>query len=247
MLILSLSYFDLDWSEWKQATSMPNNAFNETIRDGYLRQPWNTFSSLFYLFVGIYILCIPSSNKNAKKTINISENRVIRSIYGLSLVITGLGSAFLHMSLTFVGQTTDVIGMYFISMFIILYAVLRNRDITVTRFLILFFLSNFLLFIPLVFSPFLRRNLFAALMIIGLIVESKFNKHNDGNRPDLLFACAGIMIFGFVFWILDNAKLFFDPNSWFQGHVIWHLCGAVSAGLLYYYYDRESVLMADKN
>jgi hypothetical protein len=221
---------------------MPDNSFNERIHDGYLRQPWNTFSSLFYSFVGIYIMCLPSTKKKAGKSVKIYENRIIKFLYAFSLVVTGLGSAFLHMSLTFVGQTTDVVGMYFISTFIILYAILRNKNSTTTTFVISMLLSNLILFIPLVFLPVLRRNLFAGLIVIGLIVESKLNKHNKGNRPDLLITCASIMIFGLVFWILDNTKLFFNPDSWFQGHGIWHLCGAISAWLLYYYYEQEKSL-----
>lgn len=239
LAIVSVQYTGVDWTTWQQASSMPDNAFNETIHDGYLRQPWNTFSSLFYSFVGAYIICLPVSKKHTKKSIKIGENKTIKFIYGLSLIITGLGSAFLHMSLTFVGQTTDVIGMYLISMFIISYAVLRNREVSEKHFLILMVLSNIILLIPLILSPFIRRNLFAAFIVIGLILEYKLNKNNKGNRSDLLIACAGIMAFGFIFWILDNMRLFFDPNSWLQGHVIWHLCGAVSAGLLYYYYNKE--------
>lgn len=232
-----MSQIDFDWNEWEQASCMPNNAFNEKIHDGFLRQPWNTFSSFFYSFVGTYIMCIPSLRKG--KSIKIYENKIIKFIYAFSLIITGLGSAFLHISLTFIGQTTDVVGMYLLSTFIILYAILRNKKVSTARFVILMLITNLILFIPLVFLPVVRRNLFAVLMVIGLIVEYKFNKHNQGNRSDLLFTCAGIMIFGFIFWILDNAKLFFNPTSFFQGHVIWHLCGAITAWLLYYYYEKE--------
>lgn len=247
LAIISVQCTGVDWTTWRQASSMPDNAFNETIHDGYLRQPWNTFSSLFYSLVGMYIICLPTSKKRAKNSIKIGENKTIKFIYGLSLIITGLGSSFLHMSLTFVGQTTDVIGMYLISTFIILYAVLRNRQATTKQFLALMALFNFVLLIPLIFSPFLRRNLFAALMVLGLILEYKLSKNNQGNRPRLLLACAGIMMFGFVFWLLDNARLFFDPNSCLQGHVIWHLCGAVAAGLLYHYYVKESTKRAERD
>lgn len=185
-------------------------------------------------------MCLPSSKQQDKKSIKINENKIIKFIYALSLIITGLGSAFLHMSLTFIGQTTDVVGMYLLSTFIILYAILRNKNITITNFLIYLLIFNILLFIPLIFLPVLRRNLFAALMVIGLIVEFIFNKSNKNNRPHLLFTCAGIMLLGLIFWELDNARLFFSPTSWLQGHVIWHLCGAVSAALLYYYYDKET-------
>lgn len=104
LAIKGMSHTSVDWTTWRQASSMPN-AFNETIHDGYLRQPWNTFSSLFYSLVGMYIICLPTSKKRAKNSIRIGENKAIKFIYGLSLIITGLGSAFLHMSLTFVGQT----------------------------------------------------------------------------------------------------------------------------------------------
>lgn len=237
-LMINMSFFISDWSSWKQATSMPDNAFNEAIRDGFLRQPWNTFSSFAYSFVGVYILTLPR-----QKIIGIPhyiENSLpLKVIFSFSLIITGLGSAFLHQSLTFVGQTTDVVGMYLISMFIILYALFRHRDISIIKFCFYYIVSNVILFIPLVFSPELRRNLFAALIIIGLLLEYFCNKNIEKYSFEMLQRSACIMLFGFIFWMLDNTKLFFDPYSWFQGHVIWHISGSLASYTLFLHYTNE--------
>lgn len=238
-LMIGVSSLAPNWDTWRQATSMPNNAFNEAIREGYLRQPWNTFSSFAYLFVGVYIVCLPIFPAK-EKSLAIYRNKWIRLIFSLALAITGVGSAFLHLSLTFIGQTADVVGMYLLSVFIILYAVLRRKNVSTLKFVVLFILSNLLLFIPLVLSPHLRRNLFAVLIIVGLILEYFFNRKTEGNTPDLLLASASVMLFGFIFWMIDNTKLFFDPYSWFQGHVVWHLCGAAAAAILYRYYTKEN-------
>lgn len=232
-LILAMQFFVSDWSLLAPATCWPN-CFNETAHDGFICQPWNVFSSLAYSAVGIYILCLPYRKAN-KPTLDINSNKLVRSTLSVSIIITGLGSVFLHMSLSFVGQTFDVMGMHLISIFIILYA-FRGNKISPGKFLALYLLGGLLLLIILILLPDLRRFLFALLIIIGLVTE--YCRNHKKYRPSILLAAVGSLAAGFIFWILDGAGLFFNPDSWFQGHVLWHIFGAVACGLLCAYYSN---------
>ncbi len=236
IMMFSIQKLNPDWSSWRQATCLPN-CFNETIHDGYLRQPFNTFSSFGYLFVGVYVLALPKLKSNKQKF-----HKIMKLIFGLSLVITGLGSAFYHMSLTFVGQTTDVAGMYLIAVLIILYALFRDKNISISQFVGYYLGANLILLIPLILSPELRRNLFAGLIIIGLLLDY----FRDKKDKKLLLASASVLAFGFIFWLLDSLKLFFNPNSWLQGHVIWHYCGALACLILYKYYQNGTKNLKEK-
>ncbi len=238
IIMLVPNIFITNWTNYKPATSMPNNAFNEAIRDGYIRQPLNTFSSFAYVIAGVFIFILPIKKDN-KKSIKIYENKVIKNLYAVSIIITGLGSAFLHLSLTFIGQTTDVLGMYLLSIFIILYTILNRKDDSSKIFYSSYIILNIILLFVLIYYPELRRYLFAILIFIGLITDASITKIRSDNSIKLLLLSAGILAFGFLFWIIDNNRLIFDAYSLFQGHVIWHICGALSCLTLYNYYLND--------
>ena len=238
MTMVSLLVDNWDWL--RQATYMPDGAFSEAVRSGYLRQPWNTFSSILMIAFGVYVLAIPLLRKKAS-SLNISENSITRFILAFSMIVIGAGSTFLHMSLSFIGQIADVGGMYLLGAFIVWYALLRHKKIKTRLFLLVYVASCVGLVIFLIFVPNLRLYLFAILIAIGLIIEFAKNKKVKKCNPDLLFASASTLLIGFCFWIIDNTQLFFEPMSPFQGHALWHILSAISMLVLFFYYEPERI------
>jgi dihydroceramidase len=238
LLMTLVAYLVDSWDWLRQATYMPDHAFSEAVRDGYLRQPWNTFSSIPFIALGAYILCLPLGRKKTP-SLNISENKVTRVIFALSFIVTGVGSTFLHMSLTFLGQVADVGGMYLLGAFIILYALMRHRTNKLGRFLAIYIAMCAALVAFLVLLPDLRLYLFAVLITIGLLIEFADNKRVKRCNPDTLLASASWLLLGFSVWIVDNTQLFFEPTSALQGHAVWHIMSAVSLLALFLYYERE--------
>jgi len=241
-----------NWDTWKPATSMMADGsfnFNELVNPAaYIRQPWNTFSSLYYVFVGAMLLVLPYTKKVPGPSITSSKS--LRWLYGVSVIITGLGSAFMHMSATFIGQTTDVVGMYLVSVFIVMYALRSLPKYTNGMFTILYIVINVALFAGLIFAPNLRRNLFLALILIGLVLEYFCNRKTKGYNADMLLAAACSLAFAYIVWQLDNyialqpdgtylRGIFFNEVGFFQGHPIWHLGGATACGLLFSHYSRN--------
>lgn len=92
---------------------MPNSCFSETIKTSGMRQPVNAITSLIYIVLGLYIIL---DNK---------LDKIIKSIFGLGFIVTGIGSTYYHIGLTFLDQTIDVFGMYLISVLILLFAIYR--------------------------------------------------------------------------------------------------------------------------
>lgn|GEM_PF-708361 len=233
------------WKDMPQATSMmpedsldPDFNFNELVDpDAAIRQPWNTFSSLYYVFVGAMLICLPYTKKSSKMSITSSKS--LRILYGASIIITGLGSAFMHMSATFIGQFADVLGMYLISVFIVMYALRNIPKYNTALFSIAYIVINAALLYALWFAPNLRRNLFLVLILVGLVLECFCNRKAKGFSVDLVLAAASSLGLAYVLWLLDNRQgMFFERVGWFQGHSFWHLLGAVACGVLYLHYSK---------
>jgi len=242
MVVFAVADMGIDWNTWEPATSMmPDGGFNfnELVDpDASIRQPWNTFSSLYYVFVGVFLIFLPYGAK--KPGLSITSSKMLRCLYGISIVVTGLGSAFMHMSCTFLGQIFDVVGMYLVSVFIVMYALRSLPKFSVKRFAPLYIVINAALLYALIYAPNLRRNLFLALILIGLVLEYACNRKQEGFNFELLLAAASSLAFAYIVWQLDNHRgMYFDQVGWFQGHHFWHLFGALACGVLYAHYSRN--------
>src|SRR6266481_825369 len=105
-------------TNWPPATCRPDHCFCEAIHNGAVAQPANSWSNLGFVVVGLLIA-------HARMRDDASPIAPYRRIYGYALVLIGLGSAFYHASLTFVGQLMDVSGMYILITFALLYSLKR--------------------------------------------------------------------------------------------------------------------------
>lgn len=247
IVVLEVGKKDIDWNKYEQATSMMEDKgfnFNEKVEEGsVIRQPWNTVSSLYYVFVGAFLIALPYTPKT--KEIAITSSKSLRILFGLAVIITGLGSAFMHMSMIFRAQFFDVAGMYLISVFIVMYAFRNVKKFTTTIFTVSYIIINALLLWSLEYAPELRRNLFLVLILVGLILEYALNRKVKGFTVDMLFAAASSLGFAYIIWQLDNflpfsqiRGIFFEQTGFFQGHSFWHLLGATACGVIYLHYSR---------
>ena len=227
-----------DWASWREATCIAHGCFNEAVRSGPLRQPSNTFSSLAFLFVGALVVALPLRSAHIASRPVVSASRPLRLTFALSSAVVGLGSAFYHMSLTFAGQTVDVVGMYLLSTFIVLYALARPANAVGRHFGLVYATANAALLASLLLVPDLRRYLFAVILVAGLVLEYRRTRETPARSRKMLAVSAGMMALGFLIWNVDNAHLIFDPSSWLQGHALWHVLGAGAAAALYLHYDR---------
>lgn len=245
--VVEVGKMDIDWNKYEQATSMMDDGgfnFNEKVEEGsVIRQPWNTMSSLYYVFVGAFLIALPYTPKT--KELSITSSKSLRILFGLAVIITGLGSAFMHMSMIFIGQFFDVAGMYLVSVFIVMYALRNIPKFTTAIFTVSYIVINVALLWSLIYMPEVRRNLFLVLILVGLILESVLNKKTKGFNADMLFAAASSLGFAYIVWQIDNyvpfsgqRGVFFPLTGFFQGHSFWHLLGATACGLIYLHYSR---------
>lgn len=262
-----LSLANIDWSGWRPATCMPANCFCEMVRgDAGLRQPVNAWSSLAFAWVGVWVMAYAPESKNLRRGKAAASSQSATSkqpavlplplmrgtrlhpfLLGLSAIVIGLGSAFYHASLTFIGQFFDVFGMYLLSGYMLLFALLRLGRLGAARFGLLYLGIMAALSVILIALPDLRRFAFAFILIAAIFVEVMFMRSRRAmlNRK-LFIAGVGLFALAFAIWILDNARILCAPAALLQGHALWHLLGAVAVALLYFYYLSETPVMRNK-
>jgi hypothetical protein len=215
------------WTGWKPATCLPNGCFCEAIRPGSIAQPANTWSSFSFVLLGGAILAFSGGKQRA------DFRRTHAVVFGVALILIGLGSAFYHASLTFVGQLCDVQGMYLLAIFIALYAISHRGLLSDRLFVLLYILVNGAFLLVQIDLPGVRRYLFAVVVLTVIAVES-------GGR--FFYAAIAIMAVAFGIWILDITRTVCSPMSLFQGHAIWHVLGAIAALALYMHYTRGNAI-----
>jgi dihydroceramidase len=221
------------WQRWEPATCTKTGCFCEAPNtQSPIRQAANTYSSLGFVFSGMFI--VASACKGIRLSVCYS------TLMGLASIIVGVGSAFYHASLTFIGQFFDVFGMFLLAAFMLVYAFERIWKLRISTTLGLFLTINILLSWLQIAIPDTRRYAFAIVLVIALVFEYYFRKKvNPQINVQLLQIGIGLLAGAYIIWILDNTRIVCFETSLLQGHAIWHLLGAVSVVFLHKYYLSE--------
>ncbi len=226
------------------ATCMTTHCFCENPRLGSLMlQPSNSWSSFAYVFVGVFLMLDARARRGT--TALPPEGAVM---LGIAAITVGVGSVLLHATLTLWGQFADVLGMYLVSGFSLVYALAKIAKIDRGKSAMLYIGVCAALVTVLLIAPEARRWLFFAVLLTALILEIAFARPLR-RRVVLryLLLAALVKAIGFGIWVLDQNRTLCAPDSLIQGHAFWHLCGAVSLWLTYCYFRSEQpVQVVDK-
>ncbi|MCA9883646.1 MAG: ceramidase domain-containing protein [Anaerolineaceae bacterium] len=240
-----VSTASVDWLSWQPASCMPDNCFCEALHDGdTYRQPANTWSSLAFVLIGLLIFAqVAYDSLYPHPTYNniLIKTPMYGLVFGMAMLVVGFGSAFYHASLSFIGQFTDVAGMYLATSFMLVYVIQRWAKWSVTTASLVYVVLNIVLAIALVVIPDTRRYLFGIVLVIALIIEGVWYWQTSPTI-DVRWLLIGLVLFvaAFGIWILDINHILCDPHSLIQGHSGWHTLTAIASGLLYIYYRSQS-------
>ncbi len=224
------------WSDWQPATCLQTGCFCESANThSPIRQPANSTSSLAFVFSGMLVLS--QMQNNASKRFP----GVYSAIMGVSSMIVGVGSAFYHASLTFIGQFFDVFGMFLLAALTLVYAWERIWTLRLTTTLSLYLALNLFLSWLQIAIPDTRRYVFAVVLLLALAFEYYFRLKKKP-QIDVRWLWIGTSLLGgaYVIWILDNTRVVCFANSLLQGHAIWHILGAIAVLFLHRYYVSET-------
>ncbi len=238
LLVLGLSLVNSPWDGWRPATCMPTDCFCEAIRPSLIKQPANTASSFLFVAVAFVIAARPlSAWRPRHRGLIGSSSHFFPRAYAGTLLLIGLGSALFHASLTFVGQTLDVLGMYLLITLLLLHNVSRLVTISAPVALASYCASNAVLLYGLIVVPGARRYVFAALATLVFALEVMWKGRGGRGQARLLGAAAALLVIGFIVWLLDLSGTLCWPNSLLQGHAFWHAAGAAAVALIYAYLE----------
>jgi hypothetical protein len=240
----ALAWYAPAWSDLQPATCMPDACFCEAIRSGSIRQPANTASGLVFLPVAAGLAALSNRRRRAAPASGqplLLQSPVHTWIFVAAIALTGLGTAFYHASLSFVLQTVDVLGMYLVATFLVLYAIARLRDLPPLAAATAYVLGNGVLLWGLVAWPEARRYTFAGLIALVLLLEYAVGRRRHFTRDARYFGAAvAVLLAGMVLWFLDLTRTVCAPHSLLQGHALWHIAGAGSLALLFRYHVSET-------
>jgi hypothetical protein len=227
------------WDAMQPSTCLATGiCFCENVRTGEaVRQPSNTLSSFGFVFVGMVIAA--ASPALARRSSRFSALYAI--VFGINAVIVGIGSAYYHASLTFVGQFFDILGMFLSAVFVLVYALQRLRGWSDKQSIAVYVVLNLVLTVIQIVIPDLRRYTFAIVLAIGLVVEFVYYRQRKPTI-NLAWLQRGLVLFMLAYgiWFIDNARLICASESLLQGHALWHLLGAVAVLCLFLYYVSET-------
>lgn len=220
------------WESWAPATCYPDHCFCEGLREGLVRQPSNTWSSLAFCVAGLWML---------KEWVAQRESRGFSSgqavVFAVATFLVGATSAFYHASLSFIGQWMDVQSMYLLVLAVFAVNVDALRPERPKRFTVMYVGLNLLLGVLLVQVPTARRYAFFGVILAVVVTEIWLRRRAlRGWVMNPLLGAMGVQATAFGIWGLDITHTVCEPGSLMQGHAVWHALGAVASMLLWRYY-----------
>lgn len=242
MLRIILYLLNANWLGYPQASCFPNHCFCEAIGNKFVRQPIDSYTNIAYIIVGLIIIAHIIKNRKLinKASINHLSGMVL-IIFGVAVILTGIGSFFYHSTFTYAGMQLDDDTMYLIGSFTLLFVLANIRKIDIKRFLILYLIINLFLEVLIWFFPIIRGGVFGILILVSVLTVIYSMRHKTteelkrSRETKYFFISAILFAIAYFIWFLDYTGVACDPHSIIQGHAIWHILTALAALSFYAY------------
>lgn len=226
------------WNQMQAAHCMPH-CWCEAVRwDSLIRQPANVWSNFSMFAVAVVVLWL-SRRKSPQNLL--TANPSYSRLYAFGLTLTGLGSMFFHASLTHIGQWVDLIGMYFLATVLYLYNYSRLRALP-TRTLLLLYVASVTFFTLLMYFVPQANDILFGVLILVFVFFVIFTQRKLKTKVRGWFIVFAVVSYysGSTFWILDKQLKLCAPDSWLQGHAVWHILAALATLFVYLFFRSES-------
>jgi len=194
----------------------------EFVESGLLVQPVNAVSSLAYSLIGAAIVVWAFSVSG--------HNRVVRIVFGVLMIATGVGSVMFHgpqgLGSQFLHDITFLTALLFLAVFNLTASRLKSVSASWAYFIV----GGIGLAAALVISPGLT-NALMIVVVVALVTSDvalfrRMARWTKWYVTGLVASVAAISMF--VLGRTDGVLC--DPSSTFQGHSVWHVLGAVALG-----------------
>lgn len=202
----------MDWDNFIQASCLPYNCGCELIHfEHWIRQPANFWSSLTYIVVGIILLRL--SRSYYQKT------------WSLLCVIVGISSHFAHASYIQLAMSADFASLLSLMVFPVFIHFNLHRSRYVNLGLLLAqYVFFFLMMYHLDKVP---KIIFSGVTFITVLFFHF--KYFSTKFHSLLFkGSLAFLLWGFLFFLIDELRVYCLPESLLQFHSLWHLLTSIA-------------------
>jgi hypothetical protein len=249
------------WQNWTESQEFRKPSYTEAVHSADLfRTQANTWSNLAYVLVGFYCIALGMHDRAHASTSEcnyIVDTPAMSILMGVACCYLGIGSGLFHASLTRWGQQLDVGAMY--APLLVCIAINWGRylprawrlsaDVSLPVWSVL--LASVVLIAALLYhykwsmssSQVLPLHI---LTVIAFAIADSIplprGLHRSRLKKRWLLIAFVSLALAITFRQLDVAGRFGTPDTFLQGHALWHLLTAASLGAMYLYYRSESVL-----
>jgi len=245
------------WEGWTEGRSLRSMGYSERIYiNDVFRTRANTWSNLAFFLVGFHSLAL--GRRDARRPAPSDAGYLVRTpalsyAFGLACCYLGFSSGLGHASLTRFGQQLDVAAMY--APLLVLIAVNLGRWIPRLTLVGKKF-PTWPVWISLVVAAcvflFVYKWSMSSLKVLGTLIAtvsvfSLLDRFISSRKLDArwLIGSTAALVLGVICRQLDAAGRFSGPDSWLQGHALWHVLTALSLGCMYFYYRSEITASPD--
>jgi len=194
----------------------------EFVESGLLVQPANAVSSVAYSLIGAAIVVWAFRVSG--------HDRVVRTVFGVLMIATGVGSVMFHGPQGWGSQFLHDITFLAALLFLAVFNLTGARSKNVSAGWVYFGVGGVVLAVSLVVSPGVTNALMIAV-VVALVASdvALFRRSVRWTKwyvTALVASAAAVSMF--VLGRTDGVLC--DPSSTFQGHAVWHVLGAVALG-----------------
>ena len=242
------------WDGWQESSELRRPAYAESIHLANLfRTRANTWSNVSYVLVGLYGVAYAWSDMSRGSlgpSGYVVKTPAMSFVFGFACCVLGLGSGLFHASLTRWGQQVDVAAMYppqlaFVAMQLgRRYPVIGGRRSWTSTptwpiLIAVVFVTSVLLYqYKWVMSS--ARVMSTLFLVLSAFVILDAFSHRYRMKFRWTFISIAAMFAAISCREMDIAGRFSGPDSWIQGHAIWHLLTAYSLLAGYFYLRSEA-------
>lgn len=230
------------WEGWTLGSNGTNTIFCEQNHlTEFIRQRANTWSNLAYLFYGLICATLAQHDQRNNPQANfITRNPMITWVFGFTFLYLCFGSFFFHASITRIGQQFDMGGTYALVVFPILINLVRiykhysaANETRLTHMTVLLAIVAFALLFG--FKWHLNSSVALPAFILGITVTTLWYHALSKATYQIGFGAMAMlsMALAFLIWWQDCTKNWCDPESYIQGHAIWHVLTGLGGFFVY--------------
>ncbi len=213
----------------------PHFPFCGTLNDSWVVDPVDTYTSIFYTFVALFMYF--QSKKSPK---------VIRNIAWIPFVVT-FGSILFHASFTYTFLVADFLGIFYLNFYGIHLNFVRLGKVDKSKVAKMAFGATVIygILMALLYKAKIHSGLLMVpILFVYLQSEWRCSKIEEGVSYKPYFGAIILAGLGYLAMLVEGPPLRLGclPGPWqgkLQLHTIWHLMSALSMVCVFNFYNQE--------